>query len=121
MALPRSLLLHRKPVAQKARASKDCPAKGRVSTFCAEESPPPPPGTKKLKALFQRAFDKLPNEDGWVHLGPLGSTLKNLDPKFESSAYGYKTLPVLVRTRTDLFEVRDDKKHSTVYVRLKKG
>ena len=117
-----------KPVPQKPAPQKAAPQKATTPKAVAQKSPaqPPapkkpasPPGTKKLKALFQRAFDKLPNEDGWVHNGPLGSTLKTLDPKLDYRTYGHKTLSLLVKARTDLFEVRG--KGAALCVRLKKG
>ena len=115
-----------KPVSQKPAPQKAVPQKATAQKTAAPKKPAPQNAapqneTKKLKALFQRAFTSLPNEDGWVHLGPLGSTLKSLDPKFDSGIYGYKTLSLLVKDRPDLFEVRGDKKKSTVYVRLKMG
>jgi len=53
----------------------------------------------------------------WISLSLLGSTLKRLNPKFQAKTYGYKHLPELVKTRTDLLEIRKQGTH--LEVRLK--
>jgi len=111
-----------KPAPSKPAAEKPTTQKATTQKATTKK-PGPQNGSKKLKVLIQRAFDIAPSEGDWVNLGGFGSTLKSLDPNFSSRSYGYKSLSLLVTSRTDLFEVRGKKKSgpSSIYIRLKKG
>jgi uncharacterized LabA/DUF88 family protein len=74
--------------------------------------------------LLRRAFDISPQDDeGWVHLGPLGSALQRIEPSFDSRTYGFKNLSLLVKSMPKQVEVKATKKNgtSTIYVRMKDG
>lgn len=69
----------------------------------------PPAQTAKLPpaqaiALLKEAFSKTKSKDGWVNIGPLGSTLAKAKPSFDTRNYGAKKLSDLVR-QTNVFEV----------------
>ena len=73
---------------------------------------------RSLKQLFLTAFDSVVQEDGWAHLGGLGSSLRQLDPGFDPRTYGHKLLSQLVEA-TPYFETR--KQSKGIYVRLKQN
>jgi uncharacterized protein (TIGR00288 family) len=73
-----------------------------------------------LTTLFIQAIDNIQAKkkvQGWVSVPLLGTYIKQLDPQFQAKAYGYKTLPLLVQARTDIFENRQHGDH--LEVRLK--
>ena len=72
-----------------------------------------------LTQLLTRAAGKIMEEKKleWVSLPRLGSCLKQLNPQFQAKTYGHKSLPELIKTRTDLFEIRTQGNH--LEVRLK--
>jgi hypothetical protein len=79
---------------------------------------------KELLNLLRRAFDiAVQDDEGWVHLGPLGSALQRIEPSFDSRTYGYKSLSLLIKSMSKQVEVKGDKKTgtSTIYARLKEG
>ncbi len=72
--------------------------------------------------LFRKAFELSVQEDGWAHLANYGHNLRQLDPGFDPRTYGHKQLLMLVKARTDVFEIRDAKKTGetgTHYIRLR--
>ncbi len=80
------------------------------------------PAQTHLKGLFRTAFDSAAQEDGWAHLGAIGSFLRQLDPGFDPRTYGHKQLSQLVQAYPDFIEVREPKtsgKTGEIYIRLK--
>lgn len=77
---------------------------------------------KDLLNLLRRAFDiAVQDDDGWVHLGPLGSALQRIEPSFDSRTYGFKSLSLLIKSMPKQVEVKGAKKGdtSTIYARMK--
>ena len=77
---------------------------------------------KDLLNLLRRAFDiAVQDDDGWVHLGPLGSALQRIEPSFDSRTYGFKSLSLLIKSMPKHVEVKGAKKTgaSTIYARMK--
>ena len=78
---------------------------------------------KKLLNLLRRAFDiaMQDDDDGWVHLAPLGSALQRIEPSFDSRTYGFKSLLLLIQSMPKQVQVKGVKKTgpSTIYVRMK--
>lgn len=76
-----------------------------------------------IEELFRTAYaSTAQDDDGWAHLGTLGSSLQKLDPGFDSRTYGHKKLNQLVYANPDFFEIekRESKGgNADVYVRLK--
>lgn len=66
-------------------------------------------GDTKLVTLLRNAVQAAEGDDGWSHLGRVGSHIAN-QASFDSRNYGYKKLVDLFRA-TDLFdlEIREDK------------
>lgn len=74
------------------------------------------------KKFILDALRECSNEDGWVHLGTLGSYLTKLKPDFDSRAFGSRKLSDLIKSKQDLFEVEDrpaGSGHKALYVREK--
>lgn len=72
-------------------------------------------------ALAIRAVEMTTQDDGWAFLGAVGNALRQLDPAFDVRSYGQERLSPLIRSRADLFEMRDDKTQNgptLIYVRL---
>ena len=72
-------------------------------------------GDTKLVQLLRSAVDAASGEDGWSHLGAVGSQIGN-QASFDSRNYGYRKLSDLIEA-TDLFEVR--RQNLTIFVRDK--
>jgi len=70
---------------------------------------------KLLQVATKKVMDKKHVE--CVLVSQLGSSLKQLDPQFTAKTYGQKSLPELVKTRTDIFDVRNE--GNQLAVRLK--
>ena len=71
--------------------------------------------------LAVRAVEMATQDDGWAFLGAVGSYLRQLDPAFDSRSYGHKQLSLLIKSRADLFEMRESKSRggpSVIDVRL---
>ncbi len=61
----------------------------------AGENPPLP----DLKRLLTRAIDNRAGDDGWAHLGAVGSYLSSADTSFDPRNYGYPRLSVLAEAQ----------------------
>ncbi len=75
------------------------------------------------KAKLREAVDKAALDDGWAHLGTVGTMLLKNDPSFDSRNYGFRKLVDLVKAQSYL-EVRHEKTGggsggATVFVRLR--
>lgn len=73
-------------------------------------------GNSKLINLLRQAIEACENEEGWAHLGGLGSHIAN-HASFDSRNYGYKKLSDLIKA-LDLFETK--KIGSALWVRDKR-
>ena len=72
--------------------------------------------------LATRAIEMAVQEDGWAFLGAVGTYLRQLSPAFDARSYGYTQLSPLVKSRPDLFEIKETKSTggaSNVYVKCK--
>jgi uncharacterized LabA/DUF88 family protein len=75
-----------------------------------------------IEELFRLAFESTVQDDGWAHLGTLGSNLRQLDPSFDPRSHGFKLLSQLVYNSPDFFEVhkqQSENGNDIIYVRLK--
>lgn len=99
------------PAKAKANTAAKAPAKGKQAD-----------PQKVLLDLLRRAFDiAAQDDDGWVHLGQLGSALQRIQPSFDSRTYGFKNLLLLIQSMSKQVEVKRATKtdKSTIYVRMK--
>ena len=81
----------------------------------AQEEPQKIPPNKlkqdtKLINLFRSAIDAASNEDGWAHLGGVGSNIIKNAPDFDPRNYGYSKLGDLA-IATGLFDVEKHQTH----------
>ncbi len=79
-----------------ADASTDAPSKGKSGKELR--------GDTHLVSLLRTAADAVSDDDGWAHLGALGSHIANQAPDFDPRNYGFKKLSDLV-VAIGLFEV----------------
>lgn len=82
------------------------------------------PGNKlrqdtKLVNLIRTAIDTASNEDGWAHLGPVGSNIVKNAPEFDPRNYGYGKLSDLIKT-IELFEIEKQQTHLILRNKTKK-
>lgn len=72
-------------------------------------------------STLKKAVEISAQEDGWAHLGALGSKIRSIDPSFDSRTYGFAGLQKLIASYPAEFELREIKQElgSSVYVRLK--
>ncbi len=79
--------------------------------------------TAKLLDLLHQAIDEADEEDGWAHLGAIGSYLNKIRPDFDPRLYGHKKLSDLVKAHRLHFDVEErgtpDSPSKAVYVRLR--
>lgn len=62
----------------------------------------PRPKPVKALPLFKAAMDKLDSEDGWYHLGPVGSQIIAAHPDFDPRSYGHSKLSLMVKALRDV-------------------
>jgi len=79
------------------------------------------PKTLDPVPLLKGAFDMALQEDGWANLATMGFYLHQLDPSFDPRTYGYKQLSQLIKSHSNLFDMkfREEDGATHVYVRLK--
>ncbi len=108
---------------EEMRLSDDSVGVSETEPAISPTEPVPTDGTR-LESLFRTAFDSVVQDDGWAHLGTLGSSLRKLDPGFDPRTYGHKLLSQLVQANPDFFEIqkRESKSgNADIYVRLKEN
>lgn len=75
----------------------------------------------ELKETVLAIVEELCDEEGWVHLGQLGTTLLKRSPDFDVRNYGFRKLTPLIKS-LKLFEIkvlRGNTAAKLIYVRLK--
>jgi uncharacterized LabA/DUF88 family protein len=112
-----------KPDEAKPTTRGKAPAKSRRKSAAktAAKAKPETPQEVLLK-LLRRAFDiAMQDDEGWVHLGTLGSALQRIEPSFDSRTYGFKSLSLLIKSMPTHVEVKGAKQTgtSTIYVRMR--
>jgi uncharacterized LabA/DUF88 family protein len=73
----------------------------------------------KLVNLIRSAIDVASNEEGWAHLGAVGSGIVKNAPEFDPRNYGYGKLSELVKA-IDLFDVEKQQTHLILRNKQKK-
>lgn len=73
-------------------------------------------GDARLVRMLRNAVDAASDDDGWAHLGSVGSQIAN-QASFDPRNYGYRKLSDLIEA-TGLFEVR--RRNQVVFVRDKR-
>lgn len=65
--------------------------------------------------LLRRAIEEASDEQGWAHLGAVGSYVTKIRPEFDPRLYGHRKLSDLIKAHPRHFAVEDRGK--TIYVR----
>jgi hypothetical protein len=73
--------------------------------------------TALLIKAYTQAAEKL--QEQWVPIPHFGAALKRLDPAFKAKVYGYKDLPRLVQSCTDLFLTRKQTTGKTKHIEVR--
>ena len=80
-------------------------------------------GLEGWESLVTRALEEKTQEDGWAFLGAVGNYVRELNPDFDPRNHDQRQLSQLLRTREDLFELRE---HETagdatlIYARIRR-
>jgi uncharacterized LabA/DUF88 family protein len=89
--------------AASAEQTLDAPAQSDVAKPAAAETPKRP---KAPIGFIAKILDDIADEDGWVHLGALGTNITKLRPEFDPRTYGYKKLSDLIKGYSHAFELQ---------------
>lgn len=99
------------------------PIPGNITASAAEANVEDATDSMSIEDLFRTAYDSTAqDDDGWAHLGTLGSALRKLDPGFDPRTYGHKLLSQLVQSDPDFFEIQKRENrggNADIYVRLR--
>ncbi len=71
--------------------------------------PSTPEVKKRPKApvsFIAKILDDIADEDGWAHLGALGTNISKLRPEFDPRTHGYKKLSELIKGYPETFELQ---------------
>ena len=112
------------PASGAPKASATPPAANRSLTEITVVDAPPidaPPREPLPRALLAQAIDAASDEQGWAHLGSVGSYVSKVRPDFDTRLYGHRKLSDLVRAHPAVFEVqeRGEGTAKTVFVRIR--
>ena len=61
---------------------------------------------KASVTFIAKILDDIADEDGWAHLGALGTNISKLRPEFDPRTHGYKKLSELIKGYPDTFELQ---------------
>ncbi len=74
-------------------------------------------------ALIRQAIEEASDEEGWAHLGAVGSYLNKIRPDFDPRLYGSRKLSDLVRQQARHFAIEErgtpDSTSKSIYIRSK--
>ena len=95
--------------ATRSRARKDAaPASSPQATVQAPAAPPKPSGALPLPVnLLRQVIEEASDDEGWAHLGAVGSYLNKIRPDFDPRLYGQKKLSDLLRQHPQHFEMQE--------------
>lgn len=100
-----------KPAAKKAAKKATAPAK-----------PEKPAAPALPRALLVQAIEEATDDEGWAHLGAVGSYLSKIRPDFDPRLYGHKKLSDLLKAHPVLFDTKERETaggSKAIHVRLK--
>lgn len=106
------LLRNDAPSAELEAPTNDVSAAPSPSATTPENKPAAQPAPSKVKPLkvpvdfIAKVIDDNSDEDGWCHLGLLGSNISKLRSDFDSRMYGFKKLSDLIKAQNGRFELQ---------------
>ncbi|MDF3195083.1 NYN domain-containing protein [Pseudomonas sp. 1928-m] len=89
------------------------PAATQTPSAAAESKPAATPAPAKVKPqkvpvdFIAKVIDDNSDEDGWCHLGALGTNISKLRSDFDSRLYGHKKLSDLIKAQNSRFELQE--------------
>jgi len=106
------------PAKKAAKAAKPVAKKGASTAVASTPAPPVPaavmPAAGKPKGpeplpleLIRQAIEEASDEQGWAHLGSVGSYLNKVRPNFDPRLYGQKKLSDLLKQHPRHFTVEE--------------
>jgi hypothetical protein len=100
-------VLRREPEPAPAPPAPAAPAKkaARKSPAASKQDKPDKPALPR--ALLLQAIEEATDDEGWAHLGAVGSYLSKIRPDFDPRLYGHKKLSDLLKAHQALFEVQE--------------
>ncbi|MBN1390979.1 MAG: NYN domain-containing protein [Candidatus Thermoplasmatota archaeon] len=73
-------------------------------------------GKEDLKEILLRTYSSIEKEeDGWVILSLFGDHIRRSSPDFDPRSYNHKNLISILRSYSDIFEVRNDQQNPIIY------
>lgn len=66
-------------------------------------------GTPDPLPLLIQGFETAAKEEEWTYLATMGSSLRQLDPAFDSRTYGHKKLQSLLKDYPETFVLKQDR------------
>ena len=104
------------PVAGKDKATS-------LTEITVVDAPPVEAPTREPlpRSLLAQAIETASDEQGWAHLGQVGSYLNKLRPDFDPRLHGHRKLSDLIRAYPKLFELqeRGEGAAKAVFVRIR--
>ncbi len=73
-----------------------------AATASAAEPAPESAPLPKLQSIMTKAVNRAAQDDGWAHLGAVGSQLRAADASFDTRLYGFDRLITLVQAQSYL-------------------
>jgi uncharacterized LabA/DUF88 family protein len=67
------------------------------------------PGVPDPLPLLLRGFEMAAKEEEWTYLATMGSSLRQLDPAFDSRTYGHQKLQSLLKDYPEIFVLKQDR------------
>jgi len=98
--------------AEPESTSNGASASAPANAATAESKPTAPLAPAKVKPqkvpvdFIAKVIDDNSDEDGWCHLGLLGSNISKLRSDFDSRMYGFKKLSDLIKAQNGRFELK---------------
>ncbi len=83
--------------AQAAASSSTAKAAATPSTAASPKAKPALKGDTQLDNLLSEAVEASADDEGWAHLGPVGSNLSRLATDFDTRTWGFSKLTELLR------------------------
>ncbi|MBP7370674.1 MAG: NYN domain-containing protein [Arenimonas sp.] len=95
-----------KAVAKKSTVAKKTIASDQKTVTTEHEHPQNTPTALPLQ-LIRQAIEEESDENGWAHLGAVGSYLTKIRPDFDSRLYGFKKLSEMFKKSKKYFVVEE--------------
>ena len=87
-------------------ASEEPGSDAATSTDAVKPAADAPKKPKVPVGFIAKILDDIADEDGWAHLGALGTNITKLRPEFDPRTHGYKKLSDLIKGNPQAFELQ---------------